>query len=279
MSARYLDLSRGAGFLAVQRAVDDAARRLRRGREHLGVVVAKGDRDFATVVDGEAERAVRNRLRRLAPGIPFLGEEEGGPRLGEEATWVLDPIDGTVNFARGSPLCAISLALVERGRPKLAIVDLPFLGERYVAVEGGGAFLGTRRLHVVERPLHEAVIGFTDFSVGHDAPTENVLHLALMSALAPTALRVRVHGSEAVDLAWLASGRLDGTIMLSNLPWDVSGGVLLVREAGGVVTDLDGVEHGLASASTIACTSAVQDDLLAVLRAARAPSGALGSRS
>jgi myo-inositol-1(or 4)-monophosphatase len=266
MTARYLDLSRGPAFLAIQAAVDEAAQLLRRGREHQGVMIAKGDRDFATAVDAEAERAVRHRLQELTPGIGFLGEEEGGAPLGAAATWVLDPIDGTVNYARGSPLCGISLALVEDGRPKLAVVDLPFIGERFVAVEGGGAYLNGRRLHVAERPLRDAIIGFTDFSVGHDAPVENALHLRLMGALARTALRVRLHGSEALDLAWVACGRLNGAIMLSNLPWDVSGGVLLVREAGGVVTDLDGAEHGLASASTIAATPSAHEELLAVLR-------------
>ena len=266
MSARYLELSRGAGFLAVQATIDEAADLLRRGRGHMGVVVAKGDRDFATAVDVEVEHAVRERLTALTPGIPFLGEEGGGARPESGATWVLDPIDGTVNFARGSPLCGISLALVEDGRPKLAVVDLPFFSERYVAVAGGGAFCNGRAIHVVERPLADAVIGFTDFSVGHDAPTENALHLRLMAALARTALRVRVHGSEALDLAWLASGRLNGAVMLSNLPWDVSGGVLLVREAGGVVTDLDGSDHGLASTSTIASTPVLHERLLGVLR-------------
>jgi hypothetical protein len=89
---------------------------------------------------------------------------------GEGSTWLLDPIDGTVSFAHDSSLCGISLALVEGGRPRLAVVDLPLLGERYVAVEGAGSFLNGRRLSVGRRALHEAVIGFTDFSVGRDAP-------------------------------------------------------------------------------------------------------------
>lgn len=268
MSGAHLELASGSGLLAVERAVEEASRLLRRGRAHVGGLVAKGDRDFATSVDIEAERTVRALLGELTPDIPFLGEEAGGPQPGAGPIWVLDPIDGTVNFARGSPLCSVSLALLEEGRPTLAVVDLPFLHERHIAVEGSGAFLNGSRTRVARRPLADSVIGFTDFSVGHDAPTENDLHLRLMHALSRTALRVRVHGSEALDLAWLASGRLDAAIMLSNLPWDVSGGVLLVRESGGVVTDLDGSEHGLASTSTIACTPALHEELLAVLAAA-----------
>ena len=265
---RWHELSRGPALLEVERAIDDASRLLLEGQGKMDTVIAKGDRDFATSLDFEAERMIRARLQQLAPDIPFLGEEDGGPAPASEPIWVLDPVDGTVNFARGSPLCAISLALVEDARPRLAIVDFPFLGERYLAAEGAGAYLNGSAIHTIERPLADAVVGFTDFSVGHDAPTENTLHLRLMAALAITALRVRVHGSEALELAWLAAGRLDAAIMLSNLPWDVSGGVLLVREAGGTVYDLDGSDHGLGSASTIASTHALKRPLLEVLQAA-----------
>ena len=99
-----------------------------------------------------------------------------------------------------------------------------------MAIEGAGAVLNGRPVHCAAvSSLREAVVGLSDFSVGHDAPTENPLHLALVARLAAYALRVRFHGSEALDLAWTASGRLGATMMLSNLPWDVSGGVLLVR--------------------------------------------------
>jgi len=263
---RWHELVRGPALLEVERGVDEGSRLLREGRGKMDTVIAKGDRDFATALDVEAERLIRSSLQRLTPDIAFLGEERGGPAPGSQPIWVLDPIDGTVNFARGSPLCAISLALVELGLPRMALVDFPFLGERYLAAEGAGAYLNGVPIHTVERSLANSVVGFTDFSVGHDAPSENPAHLRLMAALAATALRVRVHGSEALDLAWLASGRLDAAIMLSNLPWDVSGGTLLVREAGGAVFDLDGSEHGLASAATIASTRTLKRPLLGVLQ-------------
>lgn len=266
---RWHALSRGPSLLEVERAVDEGSQLLLEGRDKIGTVIAKGDRDFATALDVEAECLIRSRLQRLAPDVAFLGEEHGGSAPASEPIWVLDPIDGTVNFARGSPLCGISLALVEFGLPRLAILDFPLLGERYVAAEGAGAYLNGAAIHTVERPLADSVVGFTDFSVGHDAPTENPVHLRLMAALAVTALRVRVHGSEALDLAWLATGRLDAAIMLSNLPWDVSGGVLLVREAGGAVYDLDGSDHGLASSATIASTRTLKRPVLEVLQSAR----------
>jgi myo-inositol-1(or 4)-monophosphatase len=263
-------------LLAAERAVSAGAGMLRQGRSHVGALIAKGDRDFATAVDIGIEEAVKELLCEQLPDIPFLGEEEGGVAMLEQALlWVLDPIDGTVNFMHGSPLCAISLALVEDGQPRLAVVDLPLMGERYVAARGGGAYLNGRPIRVsAVRELRDAAVGMADFSVGYEASAENRVHLELVRALALQALRVRVHGSEAVDLAWLAAGRLDATLMLSNLPWDVSGGVLLVREAGGVVFDQDGSEHDPRSEYTLASTPGLRDSLVEVVsRAAPAAAG------
>ena len=254
------------GLLEIERAVEQGSRILRQGRAHVGTLVPKGDRDLATSVDLQIETAVKSALQKLAPQIPFLGEEGGGMEVGAGPLWVLDPIDGTVNFARGSPLCGLSLALVEDFRPRLAIVDLPFLEERYLAAEGAGVFLNGRPTRCAPADvLRETVVGMSDFSVGRDAPTENPLHLALLSELARRALRVRLHGSEALDLAWTAAGRLGATLMLSNLPWDVSGGVLLVREAGGAVFDLDGSPHTPRSRCTIACSPGLRDPLLELI--------------
>jgi myo-inositol-1(or 4)-monophosphatase len=124
---------------------------------------------------------------------------------------VLDPIDGTANFAKESPLCGVSLALLERGTPTLGLIELPFLGERYVAARGRGAFLNGRRIAVAEvASLGEAMVGFADFSVGPDATSENRVHLELMRRLSVEVLRIRVHGSAALDLAWLAAAERDG---------------------------------------------------------------------
>jgi myo-inositol-1(or 4)-monophosphatase len=243
---------------------------LRQGRSNVGALIAKGDRDFATAVDVAIEEAVKQMLREELPEIPFLGEEEGGPSLAEGVLWVLDPIDGTVNFTRESPLCSISLALVEDGQPTLAVVDLPLLGERYVAARGSGAFLNARPIRVssVTR-LRDATVGMADFAVESTAEGRNRIQLEIVRALAIDALRVRVHGSEALDLAWVAAGRLDAAVMLSNLPWDVSGGILLVREAGGVAFDGDAAEHGPRSEYTLASTPALREPLVAIVSDAR----------
>jgi Archaeal fructose-1,6-bisphosphatase and related enzymes of inositol monophosphatase family len=253
-------------MLAAERAVDLGADLLRRGRTHLGSLIPKGERDYATAVDLEIETTIKGVLAEAAPEIPFLGEEEGGARVEAPRLWVLDPIDGTVNFSKGSPLCGISLALVEAGHPSFGIVDLPLLGERYVAAAGAGAFLNGRRMAVSDTgDLKQAVIGFADFAVGSHADAENRIHRELMRRLARESLRVRVHGSACLDLAWLAAGRLSATVMLSNLPWDVAAGALLVREAGGEAYDHDGSAYSSRSLFTLASVPGIAADLLRIV--------------
>ncbi len=253
-----------------ERAVGKGADLLREKRWHVGSIIPKGDRDYATEVDVRIEETIRAELEEIAPGTSFLGEEEGGTDIAEaEAVWVLDPIDGTVNFANGSPLCAISLALVERGEPTLGVIDLPLLGERYVAWRGGGAHLNGERIGVVEKPgLDEAMVGFADFAVGESARVENRIHAELMGRLVSASLRVRVHGSESLDLAWLAAGRLDVTVMLSNLPWDVAAGVLIAGEAGAEMFDRDGSPWSPHSAFTIGATPGLVAELLPIVQEA-----------
>lgn len=265
-------------LLAAERAIDLGADLLRRGHSHVGALIRKGDRDYATETDLAIERAVKEALAAEAPGIPFLGEEEGGADLDADTLWVLDPIDGTINFSHGSPLCGISLALVHEGRPILALVDLPLLGERFVAQEGKGAFLNGRRVATTEVPgLHESVVAITDFAVGPEARIENPVHLAITGLLAHACLRVRVHGSVCLDLAWLAAGRLNASFMLSNRPWDVSAGVLIVREAGGVVYDYDGAPYTSRSRFTIASVPSLADPITDLVRDAVAADGTVES--
>ncbi len=257
-----LVVDRSRLLLSAEHAVDTGARILRQGRAHIGSLISKGDRDFATSVDLQIESAIRTSLAQSVPTIPLLGEEGGGDSSLRRTEWVLDPIDGTVNFARESPLCAISLSLVTDGQPVLGIVDAPLIGERFVAQQGAGAYLNGKRIEVSRVDgLHEAIVGVADFKVGRGSQEENRVHLALLALLARRSLRVRMHGSAALDLAWLAAGRLNATLMLSNLPWDVTAGLLLVREAGGAVYDYDRTPHNAASRYTLASEPSLVDTL------------------
>jgi myo-inositol-1(or 4)-monophosphatase len=232
-----------------------------------GPLTAKGDRDMATDLDYAVERAVRDHLRDRTPGVPILGEEEGVTGDGGgDLLWALDPIDGTANFVHGVPLCGVSLGLLNRGRAVLGVIDLPFLGARYSAVEHAGAHLGERRIAVsVTGRLNEAIVAIGDYAVGPDAQEKNRLRLALTAALAAEVQRVRMLGSSAIDLAWVADGRLDVSVSMSNKPWDTAAGVVIAREAGAVVIDQDGGEHTADSTATIAAAPGVADQIKALI--------------
>jgi myo-inositol-1(or 4)-monophosphatase len=267
-AAGTADLSRL--LFAAKRAVDLASDAVVQGRAHVRALIDKGDYGFATVVDVEVERIVRAYLREQAPDIRFLGEEEGGEDLMSEAVWVLDPIDGTANYADGSPLCSISLALLRHGRPVIGIVAAPLLDERFVAVEGAGAFRNGARIQVADREVGDPLIALSDFAFGRKHRDTNRLRLAVIEELVERSMRLRIHGSVAIDLAWLAAGRMSATLALSNRPWDVSAGVLLVREAGGVVFDESGEAHNARSSSTLASAPRLRETVLSVTAKARA---------
>jgi len=242
------------------------ARRIIRSRLP-GAIRAKGDRDIVTDIDLAVEEAVREFLSRETPHIGFLGEEHGriGPD-GDAPWWTLDPVDGTSNLSRGIPLCGVSLALVSGGNAVLAAIDLPFLEVGYTAAAGQGAYLDGERIHVAEtREPSDAVVSIGDFAVGPGAEHNNRVRLNLLAALGARVHRVRMLGSAAIDLAWVAQGKLDASIILSNLPWDTMAGVLLVREAGGAVLDRDGSDHTVGSAVTVAVCPGLREHIMATL--------------
>jgi myo-inositol-1(or 4)-monophosphatase len=232
-----------------------------------GVVTAKGDRDMATEVDYAVEQAVREFLTRETPEIGILGEEEGlTNHTGNGLMWAFDPIDGTVNFLHGIPLCGPSLGLVDGDLPALGVIELPFLGDRYAAAKGYGARLNGERIRVSETAdLEAAVVAIGDYAVGEDAEAMNRPRLALTHELAARVQRVRMFGSAAIDLAWVAAGRIDANVMLSNKPWDTAAGVLIAREAGATVIDIDGSPHTMKAGSTIAANPKVLTRLLELI--------------
>src|SRR6266568_904628 len=256
-------------LLSVALQAADLAADMMRTRRPASVT-EKHDRDLVSDVDLAIERQVRAHLADATPGIGFLGEEEGqsgGPAGGW--LWTLDPIDGTSNFAHGIPLCATSLALLHDGRPVLGVIDAPFLGQRYHAIEGHGAYVGEHRLSSSSTAhLRDAVVAVGDYATGPRADHKNEQRLALTIQLAPRVHRVRMLGTAAVDLAWVADGRLDASITLGNKPWDTAAGILLAREAGAAVTDAYGDPHDLNSAATIAAAPPLISQLIPLIQAA-----------
>jgi myo-inositol-1(or 4)-monophosphatase len=265
----HLIPSPGALLPAALQAVTIANDLLRSGAP--GVLTAKGDRDMVTELDYAVERAVRAHLRAATPAVPVLGEEEGVTGDGDgELLWAVDPIDGTANFVHGIPLCGVSLGLVRRGRPVLGVIDLPLLGARYQAVEGMGAHLGDRRIAAgATRGLRDAVVAVGDYAVGAGAEERNRLRLALNERLAGRVQRVRMLGSAAIDLAWVADGKLDASVTMSNKLWDTAAGVVIAREAGAVVVDQNGADHTSDSAATIAAAPGVVEEIVALVTRTR----------
>ena len=235
-----------------------------------GRLTAKGDRDMATDLDFAIERKLAAFLHEKTPEIGFLGEEDGGRGASGELTWTLDPIDGTVNFIHGSPLFGVSLALMHVRTSVLGVVDLPLLGMRYAATTGGGAYRDGRRLAVgTVAGLGEAVVATGDYAVGLNAAEKNGIRLAVTRRLAATVQRIRMHGSAVIDLVWLAEGRIDGVVIMSNQPWDTAAGVIIAREAGATVVDQDGSPHDSESAATIAANPSLVPELLRLVAVAR----------
>ncbi|WP_214109724.1 inositol monophosphatase family protein [Acrocarpospora catenulata] len=235
-----------------------------------GLVIAKGDRDMVTEVDYAIEAAVREFLARETPDIGLLGEEEGITGNPDDPMWALDPLDGTANFTHGIPLCGTSLGLIDGDRSVLGVIDLPFLGTMYSAAEGTGATRNGAPIQAGDTDaLNAAIVSVGDYAVGANAEEKNRLRIPLNYQLATRVQRVRMFGSAAIDLAWVADGKTDACIMLSNNPWDTAAGVAIAREAGAAVIDIDGTAHTTTATATIAAAPKLITELLTVIDRAR----------
>lgn len=237
-----------------------------------GVLTAKGDRDMASEVDFAVEQALREFLAKATPDIGFLGEEEGRTAgSSDELLWVLDPVDGTVNFVHGMPMVAVSLGLVAGDRSILGVIDMPFLDKRYAAADGLGA---TRNGQAIRGSacgnLNDALVAIGDYAVGTGAEERNQVRLAMTTLLVASVQRIRMIGTAATDLAWVAEGNLDASVMFTNKPWDTSAGVLIAREAGVQVLDVDGSQHTFNSAGTVAVAAPLAAELMDLIQQAQA---------
>ena len=214
-------------------------------------VSLKGPADFVSQADRKAEEIVFNELSRARPGYAFLMEERGAvPGEDDQHRWIVDPLDGTTNFLHGLPVFAVSIALERQGQIVAGVVYTPAMDELYTAERGGGAFLNDRRLRVAARTrLHEAVIGtgVPHLGLGHHG---NYL-IELRNVMGEVA-GIRRLGSAALDLAYVAAGRLDGFWETPLKPWDMAAGILLIREAGGFVSDRDGGQDMFENGSIVA---------------------------
>jgi myo-inositol-1(or 4)-monophosphatase len=249
------------------KAAHKAARALKRDfgeLEHLQASL-KGPANFVSAADRRAEEIVREELERARPGYGFVGEE-GGTREGSDKThrWIVDPLDGTLNFLHGIPHFAISIALERESTIVAGLVYNPANDELFTAERGKGAFVNDQRLRVAARKL------LTDAVVACGLPHPSrgdVERVRKEQAVAQDKVAgLRRFGVASLDLAWVAAGRLDAYWERGLSPWDLAAGLILVRESGGFVTDLDGGETMLSTGDVLAGNEAIHRELLLLFK-------------
>jgi myo-inositol-1(or 4)-monophosphatase len=247
------------------RAAREAGRVITRNFNRVDrlTIADKGRNDFVTEVDRNAEAAIIEVLREKYPHHAILAEESGA-HTGNEFEWVIDPLDGTTNFLHGLPQFAVSIALKVKGRLEIAVVYDPISEEMFTASRGEGALLNDHKIRVGNRKnLDGALLGtglpYRDFRFMDN-------YLGMLKDLAQDTAGIRRPGSAALDFAYVACGRTDGFWELGLKEWDFAAGALLVREAGGMVTDIAGGERFLETGNVIAGGLKVHNAMLRRIR-------------
>jgi myo-inositol-1(or 4)-monophosphatase len=222
----------------------------------------KGYRNLVTETDIAAEKTILDLVRRRFPEHAILSEETAGGKIGQDYTWVIDPLDGTSNFTHRVPIFAVSIAVLEHGEPLIGVVHDPMRGHLFVAQRGNGATLNDQPLEVSSVPeLPEAVVGL-DWARDAEARSEVLSNLA---RVAPRCHTIRIMGSAALGLTYVAAGWLDGYFHLALHPWDAAAAVLLTTEAGGRCTTFEGQPYVVTSPRCAATNGRIHQELLDAL--------------
>ncbi|NIA70510.1 inositol monophosphatase [Pelagibius litoralis] len=260
--------TRSALINVMEKAADKASRGLKRDFGELEnlQVSRKGPADFVSAADLKAEKTIKEELAKARPGYGFLMEESGTQpdSDGSGRRWVVDPLDGTTNFLHGLPHFSISIALEERGEIIAGLVYDPIKNDLFHAERGIGAFHNGRRMRVSARSrLGDCVIGTGAPFLGHgDRPR----FLGEVDAITEKTAGIRRWGSAALDLAYIAAGRFDGFWEWGLSRWDVAAGIILVREAGGYVSEVNGKPINPESPSILASNNNIHSDIMKLLR-------------
>lgn len=260
-----------SGFLATAvGAVREAGRLALSMQGRLKDIHFKGEKDVVTEADFACDDAIRKALTSAYPAHNIVTEEEAAIEHGSEYTWFVDPVDGTVNYSRGFPLWGVSVGLRQGDSVVAGAIYLPALDELYSATLGGGAFLNDRPIRtsaVVD--LQEAIISHGDFNIGNTESERLEMNAKNLSARVRTAAalqRVKCMGSAVLEGAFVAAGRMEAYCMLAMKPWDVAVAGLLVTEAGGKVTRLDGGPFSIEGPDVLFSNGHLHEELLKVLR-------------
>ena len=263
---------RSANINVMVRAATKAARKLRRdvGEIENLQVSRKGPADFVSAADLAAEQILRDELEKARPGYAFLMEESGHTpsSQGKDSRWIVDPLDGTSNFLHGLPHWAISIALEERGELIAGVIYDPIKNDMFLAEKGQGAFLNDRRIRTSGRK------DASSFLVATGTPRlgtgDRGQFLAEADAVMAATAGLRRWGVASLDLAYVAAGRFDGFWEWGLSPWDIAAGIVILREAGGLVTEVNGKGIKLDSPSILAGNEHSHFALMKMLRGAKA---------
>lgn len=230
-------------------------------------VSRKGPGDFVTKADKKAEKIIFEELRKARPNYGFLMEENGEiPGNDNSNRWIVDPLDGTTNFLHGIPHFAVSIALERDGELFAGVVYEPITDQMYWAEVGKGAFQSNRRLRVsARRDMTESLFSTGIPFIGQPAE-RHAQSLKEVEAVMGKCCGIRRFGAASLDLAWVAAGRYEGFWESGLKPWDMAAGIVLIREAGGYVSDLSGKRHMMKSESIVAGNDSLQPTLLSLLQ-------------
>lgn len=228
----------------------------------IGIDTKTSHTDLVTRVDVESEARIREVILDAYPSHAVLGEERGQPPGAGEYRWIVDPLDGTLNYAHGFPFYCVSIGLEVAGRVEVGVVLDTARNELFTAMTGGGAYLNGAPMQVTEETdLKQAMLA-TGFAYNADTVSENV---AVFSRMMPKVRAIRRPGAAALDLCYVAAGRLDGFWELKLNPWDVAAGMLIVREAGGTVTGGGGQPYRLGEKIVVASNGRLHAKIVAAL--------------
>lgn len=248
-----IDAARKAGSL-IARAID---------RIDRVIVTEKSPNNFVTDVDMQAEQLIIRTLQDAYPNYGFLAEESG-EQNSEAGIWIIDPLDGTTNFIHGIPHVGVSIALQEQGKLILAVIYDPIRNELFTAARGKGAQLNGKRMRVSQQlELDGALLG-TGFP--HRDKTHWAVYADTFAELFEKSAGIRRPGAAVLDLAYVACGRFDGFWELGLSPWDLAAGVLLIREAGGLVGDFEGGENYLNTGNIVAANPKLFRQMLHIIK-------------
>ena len=228
-------------------------------------VSMKGPANFVSLADKRAEEMLYADLEKARPGYGFIGEE-GGTREGSDRshTWIVDPLDGTTNFLHGIPQFAISIGLAREGTVIAGVIYNPASDELFIAERGKGAFLNEQRLRVAgRRKLNECVVAC---GLPHIGRGDHAQALRELGALQDKVAGFRRFGAASLDLAFVAAGRLDGYWERNLSPWDIAAGLIMVREAGGIVTGIEGHDNALTTGHIVCGNEFVHGELVKILK-------------